>query len=589
MDSFTNTIHRSQSHTRGTHDAYDAHDPRTASAVAYLDHFSYWYGGRAQRTQATSFYDTTPPAASEPQPERRPDLDDISLSFAPGSITLLCGLSGSGKSSIIQALNGLIPHFHAGEGDGHVVVSRHDIAQTELTDCGMQSATVFQNPRTQFFTTCVRNELAFRWENQGRDPDWIRARVADDAAQGGITPLLDSSLTQLSGGQLQKIACVQAAASDTPLLLFDEPTSNLSVQAIDEFAEQLREYKRQGRTIVIAEHRLYFLRGLIARAFLIENGRIARSFTGDELFSLTREERASLGLRSLDRPAWPDETARSQPSVEPVQTVQTVQTETPEAAETDETADGLHLRSVRFSYGPKQVLNIDRLDFPAGRISVIIGPNGAGKSTLARIICGLERPDKRSRLLFDGVEVNDKQRVRNSYIVMQDVHRQLFSDSVLGELTVGMGRKEAEQVDGMRLLDRFGLAAKSTAHPLALSGGQKQRLVIAAAETCHKNVYVFDEPTSGVDWKHLRVIVQELRRLADQGAVVIVITHDGELLESCADHIVRLLPLDQAKANGVLQAHAWSREPHHESHGAPSDSADDETANVLTGPNAVND
>ena len=144
---------------------------------------------------------------------------------------------------------------------------------------------------------------------------------------------------------------------------------------------------------------------------------------------------------------------------------------------------------------------------------------------------------------------------------MQDVHRQLFSDSVLGELTVGMRRKEAEQVDGMRLLDRFGLADKSDAHPLALSGGQKQRLVIAAAETCSKRVYVFDEPTSGVDFTHLRIIVQELRKLADQGAVVIVITHDVELLESCADNIVRLLPLDEAHRNNVGQAHAWANTP----------------------------
>lgn len=124
-------------------------------AVAHLDHFSYWYGGRQQRTQVTSFYDTSPSETGNPLPERQPDLDDICLAFEPGSVTLLCGLSGSGKSSIIQALNGLIPHFHAGEASGHVEVNRHDIAQTDLTECGMQSATVFQNPRTQFFTTCV--------------------------------------------------------------------------------------------------------------------------------------------------------------------------------------------------------------------------------------------------------------------------------------------------------------------------------------------------------------------------------------------------------------------------------------------------
>ncbi len=343
---------------------------------------------------------------------------------------------------------------------------------------------------------------------------------------------------------------MQAAASDTPLLLFDEPTSNLSVQAIDMFAEQLREYKKQGRTIVIAEHRLYFLRGLIDRALLVEHGRITRSFTGDELFSLTPEERAKLGLRSLTRPAWPDETARSQPKA---QTEHDIADSRP--------SQGLSLRNLQFAYGSTPCSISTMWTFPPAKSAWSSARTVREKALWRASSADWNTPTKQSKLLFDGDPVSDKQRVRNSYIVMQDVHRQLFSDSVLGELTVGMRRKEAEQVDGMRLLDRFGLADKSDAHPLALSGGQKQRLVIAAAETCSKRVYVFDEPTSGVDFTHLRIIVQELRKLADQGAVVIVITHDGELLESCADNIVRLLPLDEARRNNVGQAHAWANTP----------------------------
>lgn len=182
----------------------------------------------------------------------------MTFAIPRGTVTLLCGPSGSGKSSIIQCLNGLIPHFHPVVLRGSVSVMGHEVPSMTLAECGSLAATVFQNPRTQFFTSTVRSELAFRWENQARDPAWIRERVLRDAADAGITDLLDKNLLQCSGGQLQRVACAQAASADTPLLLFDEPTSNLSPRTIDEFTERLRYYKQQGRTIVIAEHRLYF-------------------------------------------------------------------------------------------------------------------------------------------------------------------------------------------------------------------------------------------------------------------------------------------------------------------------------------------
>ena len=218
-------------------------------------------------------------------------LHGISLDIEPGTVTLICGASGSGKSSVLRLINGLIPHFHTVEGTGTVTVDGHNVAETEVHQMGTLTATVFQNPRTQFFTTDVDSELAFAGENYQLPPDTIRARSAEALEYVDISDLAGRNLWGLSGGQLQKVACAQAYAQDTPILLFDEPTSNLDPESIEDFAALLRRLKEQGKTLVIAEHRVYFLAGIADRVILVEDGRIAQEFTGEEFFQLNDARR----------------------------------------------------------------------------------------------------------------------------------------------------------------------------------------------------------------------------------------------------------------------------------------------------------
>lgn len=451
-------------------------------------------------------------------------LDHIDLDAAPGTLTVLCGASGCGKSTALRLLNGLVPHFHDAELTGSVRVAGADPVAEDIAEAGRTSATVFQNPRTQFFTSDVTGELAFRDENYGLDPELIRARSARAAEQVGISHLLDRSLHQLSGGELQKVACAQAIAGGTDVLLLDEPTSNLSPGAIEEFTGLLGRLKAEGRTIVVAEHRLYFLRGLADRVILLDGGRVVRRATGEEFFAIGEEERISLGLRTLRRPR-PLDAGEVAP------------------AETPDTASGLTLDNLSFAYRGRPVLRIDHLTLPAGRVSAVVGPNGAGKSTLAKVVCGLLKPRHGSRIALDGQPTTARSRIGASYIVMQDVNRQLFSDTVSGEVTLGLDEDRRGGVDVASLLDAFSLSQLAERHPQSLSGGQKQRLVIASAMACEKRVYVFDEPTSGVDQRHLVGIARQLRTLAGTGAVVMVISHDPELLELCADRVVTVHPL----------------------------------------------
>lgn len=452
------------------------HNPDFAAATVHLTNAGCRYSGAEQAT-----------------------IHGIDLIAQPGAITLICGASGSGKSSILRLINGLVPHFHSAECEGEVILGGDTVPTLPLAKIGQRCATVLQNPRTQFFTTSVAAELAFAGQNFQVPREEILRRIADSLAAVGVTELATRSLSGLSGGQLQKVACAQALAQHTDILLFDEPTSNLDAETIDELAELLTKLKTEGKTLLIAEHRLYFLRGLVDNVVLMENGEIKRYFSGDEFFSLTDAQRKNLGLRTLNPPQ--------------------LQVPTTKAAG----GTGVTIEKLGITIGGTAILDIENLVFAKGAVTGIIGANGIGKTTLARVLCGLHKPDRGA--VVHGLSL--KPRVPDAFLVMQDVHRQLFAESV------------GEEADP-EYLAQVGLEEFAHRHPLSLSGGQKQRLVIATALASGAQVLLFDEPTSGVDYRHLEMIATQLKNLAQAGKTVIVISHDVEFLNHCADHVVDL-------------------------------------------------
>ncbi|MEO3808184.1 energy-coupling factor ABC transporter ATP-binding protein [Sphaerisporangium sp. B11E5] len=441
-----------------------------------------------------------------------PTLDDFSLQVRRGETVVLCGPSGSGKSTALRLMNGLIPHFHDGTLEGTVHLDGQALADLPLDQIGRLTGTVLQHPRRQFFTDETETELAFALENFGVPPEKIRERVAAAVDDHGLGDLAGRSLQRLSGGQQQQVACAAATVHRPPVLLLDEPTANLSAAAVERFTATLRLLRAQGATIVIAEHRLYHLYGTADRFVVMRDGRIDESATiGDD------------GLRGLARPTRLQTplTCAHGPSVAPGATAPL-----PRA--------GLRLRGIRCDFHGRRVLDIDESHLPAGTITAVTGPNGAGKSTLARILTGLQR--HQGEVLLDGRPLTRTQRQRVSAIVMQDVQRQLFTDSVEAEL-----RLEAGQGSGVHeVLRDLDLERYAGRHPLSLSGGQQQRLVVAAARLSGRRLVVFDEPSSGVDQRHLHSITRVMRDLAAEGAVVLLISHDEELLALAADQELRL-------------------------------------------------
>ena len=446
---------------------------------------------------------------------------DLSLKIDDGEVVVLCGTSGCGKTTVARLINGLIPHYYKGELSGRVTVNGKDIAQTEFYDLAGIVGTVFQNPRSQFFAIDTDGEMAFGAENIGLPPENIISRMNAVTDGMHIERLLGRSIFELSGGEKQTIACASVSVLSPDIIVLDEPSSNLDSSAIKKLGEILAQWRAQGKTIIIAEHRLYFLRELADRMLVLENGRITKELRKDEIMALTFADTERLGIR----PFVLDEIKYDRKYKEP----------------SDET---LTLEDFRFTYKDgNHGIDIPRLTVPLNRIIAIIGHNGAGKSTLVRNICGLERKC-RGTMMLGGRKLKAKERLKNCYMIMQDVNHQLFTESVRDEVMLSMTDRSLTDEQKRRkaddILAQLDLAEYADTHPMALSGGQKQRTAIASGIASDKSVMIFDEPTSGLDLVHMKQVSDEIKKLRDMGKTVFIVTHDMEFILSCCDHIVRL-------------------------------------------------
>ena len=457
-------------------------------------------------------------------------LNDVSLSIKKGEVILLCGASGSGKTSLIRLLNGLIPHYYQGDLTGKVTVSGLDITKTELYELAGIVGTVFQNPRSQFFSVDTDGEIVFGLENIGLEPEEIKRRKDLIINQMNIQKLLGKSLFELSGGEKQQIACASVAALLPEIILLDEPSSNLDYIAMERLRTIIHDWKTQGKTIIISEHRLWYLQNLFDRVLYMDEGIIKKEWTEEEFTNLKEEEIQSLKLRPITLKQRFMESLGNQAEV---------------CAEKN---NCILLKNFFFSYNKKPYffrkekftskssclhLSIPTLSLPKGKVIALIGNNGMGKSTLLRCICGLEK-DCTGSIHYDGKEYKGKKRTHVSFLVMQDVNHQLFADSVENEVLLSMNKKDIKRCH--EILDSLGILECKDKHPMSLSGGQKQRVAIASAIAASAKILLFDEPTSGLDYEHMYKVSLLLRELADNGSTILVSTHDSELIDQCCDY-----------------------------------------------------
>jgi energy-coupling factor transporter ATP-binding protein EcfA2 len=441
-------------------------------------------------------------------------ISNVNLTIREGELILLCGKSGCGKTTITRLINGLIPNYYEGTLDGEVLIDGQNIVNMPLYDVSKKVGSVFQNPRSQFFTVDTTSELAFGCENQGLSETDIVERIRDTVSYFELSSLIGKDIFSLSGGEKQKIACASVSTSNPQIIVLDEPSSNLDVFATRDLRKMIERWKAQGKTIIIAEHRLYYLKELTDRILYISDGQIEKEYSENDLLKMTNKQIEFLGLR-------PFEMDKLIP-----QTKECVKDK------------AITFTNFYFSYEKgKDNVSIEELSLPENETIAIIGHNGAGKSTFSRCICGLEK--KCSGLVsFDGKQYNRKGRLKNCYLVMQDVNHQLFTESVSEELAISMSSENTDKLND--ILKHLDLSDYAKRHPMSLSGGQKQRVAIATALVSDRSILVFDEPTSGLDMQHMNEVANALLTLKQAGKTNLVITHDYELILQSCTYILHL-------------------------------------------------
>ncbi|UZJ40538.1 ABC transporter ATP-binding protein [Prosthecochloris sp. SCSIO W1101] len=444
----------------------------------------------------------------------KPSVQNIDLSIVEGRCVLLCGKSGCGKTSLLRICNGLVPNFYDGHVTGDILYRDKSLLGMSISDIVGIAGTVFQDPKTQFFTTDTTSEVAFGVENLAVAAKELGRIVGNAFRTMKIERLRDRSLFALSGGEKQKVAIASIYAMNPAVYLFDEPSSNLDHDAIDELARIIGLLKSKGKTVIVAEHRLYYLKDIVDEIYYLDDGLVTRHFSVEEFLSMRTEVRQSLGLRTM-----------------------TLAEESPRVQLTTKGKECLCLEEVTVFYGKRQVLEGIDLRAEKGECIGIVGKNGVGKSLFVRTLTGLHG-DSRGTFMVNGRAAGRKERLKQAYLVMQDVGYQLFADSVEEECRFGLRGVSDEEV--ANVLRRLRLYKHREKHPNILSGGQKQRLAVAVSDISKKNVLVFDEPTSGQDYESMLLVSGLIEGLRKKGKLIFVVTHDYEFICKTCTRIVHI-------------------------------------------------
>jgi energy-coupling factor transport system ATP-binding protein len=479
-----------------------------------------------------------------------PALDDVSLRIEPGELCVLAGLSGHGKSTLLRAACGLVPHFHGGTFAGRVSVAGLDTREHPPADLGTLTGALFQDPETQLVMGSVRAELALALESRGHGAATVARGVEEVALALGIDRLLERSTHDLSGGEQQRVALGAALAGRPRVVLLDEPTSQLDPVAGDELIGLLRRLNQEwDTTIVLCEHRLERCLSAADRVIAMHEGRVAHDgdagdflawarhgapalqTPGAKLFSLTGIDPAPVGVKQARA------TLRAASLLADGAANAEAVGGSDERGERARGGEGRARRrgGSRFFGGgmgvpvairglwfevPRGAAILRGVDLvvQAGETVALMGRNGAGKSTLLRQMAGLIAPT-RGRVERGG-------RVA---LLLENPNDYFLHERVRDELS-------------LKALREAGLEQLAERNPRDLSGGERQRLALAIVTDGDEPpvLLALDEPTRGMDREAKAALAAELRRRAAEGQAVIVATHDPEFAAACADRALLL-------------------------------------------------
>lgn len=483
--------------------------------------------------------------------QAEPTLHHINLDIYPGEKVLIAGTSGSGKSTIGNCINGLIPFAYPGQKTGKLLVDGKEADRSSIFELSHTVGTVLQDTDGQFIGLTVGEDIAFAPENNCVPQDEMKQIVDRVAKLVDIDHHLQYAPHELSGGQKQRVSLAGVMVEDVKALLFDEPLANLDPAAGRTTIELIDTvHERTGAAIIIIEHRLEdVLWRNMDRIILMDEGRIiadmptAKLLSGNLLLEhgireplyLTALRYAGIGINEELHPEHVDKLTLTDTHKEKVRSWYAVQVA--DAGNVAKELELLKIEHLTFGYTPER-LTLQDVNFTIhkGEMVSIVGRNGAGKSTLAKLICGFERPVS-GGIYMDGRDLSDdtiKERAARIGYVMQNPNQMISKPMIRDEvemalLQTDMSKEERnERVE--ETLKVCGLYPFRNWPISALSFGQKKRVTIASILVQRPQMIILDEPTAGQDYHHYTEIMEFLKELNQHGYTILMITHDMHLM-----------------------------------------------------------
>ncbi|HVT22740.1 MAG TPA: ATP-binding cassette domain-containing protein [Mycobacteriales bacterium] len=456
-----------------------------------------------------------------------PVLRDVTLRVDEGELCLVVGATGVGKSTLLGAVNGLVPHFTGGRLAGEVRVGGLRTSEHPPRDLSHLVGVVGQDPLSGFVTDSVEDELAYTMEQLGIAADVMRKRVEETLDLLGLADLRRRALHDLSGGQQQRVAIGAALTSHPKVLVLDEPTSALDPTAAEEvLAAITRIVHDLGVTVLLAEHRLERVVQYADRVIHLPGDGTATAGDPAEMFRSTSVAPPVVELgRLLDWSPLPMSVRDARRRAGAVRDRLAAVVPAPRSAEPSDPV--LQARDIVVRYGETTAVRGVDLQLDGGSITALMGRNGSGKSSLLWAIQGTGRRQAGT--------IAARGRVG---LVPQTPADLLYLDTVRAELDTADREAGAGGEPTRRLLDRIAPGIADGCHPRDLSEGQRLALVLAIQLRSQPRIILLDEPTRGLDYTAKRALCGVLRDLARSGHAVVVATHDVEFVASTADRVV---------------------------------------------------
>jgi energy-coupling factor transport system ATP-binding protein len=486
--------------------------------------------------------------------QETPALQQVQNEIQEGSLVVVLGHGGAGKSTLCTCLNGIVPHFYRGRYQGCVLIKDLEVARHKVAEMSHHVGLVLQDFEPQLFSTNVELEMAFGPENLRLPRGEIQRRIETYLPFLGLESFRRREPASLSGGQKQRLAISSVLTLEPEILVMDEPTTDLDPQGREEVLAIARRLQEEKRTLLIVDcDPETAVRA--DQVWLMREGRIAAQGRPDEILTDIPALRSCgvkiPGLIELfAEMGWPGKPLDVDNAVSFIETHKLAEKREPSLPSLPSSGtDGsfiLRVEDLVYSYpghGYKALRGIN-LEIREGQFVALIGQNGSGKTTLAKQFNGLLKPGS-GRVLLKGRPTSDykqHQIARLAGYVFQNPDHQIFCNTVYDEVAFGL-KTQGEPLSAVEkrvaeALETVGLTGYEKKVPFALSKGERQRVAVASVLAVRPEVLILDEPTTGLDERQQRALMEMLRSLNGRGHTILIITHSMEIAAEYATRAI---------------------------------------------------